>query len=102
MDEKMEKTLESNENNKADQLEWSDTAAQIKKLIMQLPEQQQTTIFLRDIENYEYNEIAEITGLTENALRANLSRARKKVKDELLKIWKNENDRSKAAIGKIF
>lgn len=102
MNEKTEKTLESNGNSETDRLEWSDTAGQIKKLIMQLPEQQQTTILLRDVENYEYNEIAEITGLTENALRVNLSRARKKVKDELLKIWKNESDRSKAVIGKIF
>lgn len=99
---KMEKALENKECGDVDKFEWSDVAGQIKTLIMQLPEQQQTVILLHDIENYEYSEIAEITGMNENALRVNLSRARKKVKDELLEIYKNESDRSKATIGEIF
>lgn len=85
-----------------DQVELADTAKKIKLLIGGLPEQQQTVIHLRDIENYEYDEIAEITGLNTNSIRVNLSRARRKVRDELLNEWQNETERNRNIAGKIF
>jgi RNA polymerase sigma-70 factor (ECF subfamily) len=51
-----------------------------------LPELQRTIIQLRDIEQLEYEEIAEATDMNVNTIRVNLSRARKKVRDEILKI----------------
>ena len=69
-----------------DYLENSDTASLIKRIINDLPELQRTVIQLRDIEQLEYDEIAEATELNVNAIRVNLSRARKKVRDEILKI----------------
>ncbi|WP_347841405.1 sigma-70 family RNA polymerase sigma factor [uncultured Draconibacterium sp.] len=71
-------------------VELSETATQIKKLVEQLPGLQQTVMQMRDLEQLSYDEIAEATGLKINAIRVNLSRARKKVRDEFLKI--NEND----------
>ncbi len=69
-----------------DCLENSDSIELIKRVIVNLPDLQKTVIHLRDIEAMEYEEIAEITGLNINAVRVNLSRARKKVRDEILKI----------------
>ena len=67
------------------EIELSESAVLIRKLIRQLPDIQRTVMHLRDIEQYEYEEIAKITDLNVNAIRVNLSRARKKVRDELLK-----------------
>jgi len=76
------------------QIELSETAKQVKELINGLPDLQRTVMQLRDIEQLEYEEIAERTELKVNAIRVNLSRARKKVRDELLKMNQNENERS--------
>lgn len=69
-------------------LEQSDMAEFVKRLINRLPEQQQMTIRLRDIEGYELEEIAEILSMNDGAVRTNLSRARQKIRDELLKQYK--------------
>jgi len=67
------------------EIELSESALLVRKLIRQLPDIQRTVMHLRDIEQYEYEEIAEMTDLSVNAIRVNLSRARKKVRDELIK-----------------
>ncbi len=67
------------------EVELSETAEIIKKLINNLPELQKKVMFMRDIQQMDYEEIAEKTKLNINAIRVNLSRARKKVRDELLK-----------------
>ena len=72
------------------QMEASDSYRKIKGLIDLLPEQQRMIIHLRDIEGYEYEEIASITGLTENTIRVNLSRARKKVRETMIKQYRYE------------
>lgn len=69
-----------------DYLENVELAGLIKRIIAGLPDLQRMVIQLRDIEQLEYEEIAEATELNVNAIRVNLSRARKKVRDEILKI----------------
>ncbi len=61
----------------------SDLIHGIHQAIKQLPEQQQMIVHLRDIEGYEFNEIAEITDMNENAVRVALSRARKRIRELL-------------------
>lgn len=78
------------------QVELSESAGQIQRLIAQLPDLQQKVMHLRDIEQLSYDEVAEVTGLNVNAVRVNLSRARKKVRDEFLQI--NSVDRTKTGI----
>jgi RNA polymerase sigma-70 factor (ECF subfamily) len=56
------------------------------KLFSTLPEQQRMIIHMRDIEHYSYDEISEVTGMNVNAIRVNLSRARKSVKGNYIKI----------------
>lgn len=77
------------------QVELSEAAGQIKQLIKQLPDIQQKVMYMRDIEQLEYEEIAALTGLQVNAIRVNLSRARKKVRDEYLKMNTDGNQGNK-------
>jgi len=62
----------------------SDVINGIHQAIRMLPEMQQMIIHLRDIEEYEFDEIAEMLGINENAIRVNLSRARKRVREILI------------------
>lgn len=72
------------------QIELSEAAIQIQQLIGNLPDLQRTVMQLRDIEQLEYEEIAKRIDLKVNAIRVNLSRARKKVRDEFIKMNSNE------------
>jgi RNA polymerase sigma-70 factor (ECF subfamily) len=58
----------------------------VHQIIGRLPVQQKMILQLRDIEGYEYDEIARVMELNVNTVRVNLSRARKAVKDELVKL----------------
>jgi RNA polymerase sigma-70 factor (ECF subfamily) len=57
----------------------------ILQLMSLLPEKQRMIIQLRDIEGYEFKEIASILDMKENAIRTALSRARKSLKEALIK-----------------
>ena len=83
-------------------VEFSESAMQIQMLINKLPDLQRTVMQLRDIEQLTYEEIAEATELQINAIRVNLSRARKKVRDEFLKINSDGNQRSKTFTATVF
>ncbi len=78
--------FQEEEPGETDRLELADSAGLVKQIIAELPDLQRTIIHLRDIEQLEYEEIAQATQLNVNAIRVNLSRARKKVRDEILKI----------------
>jgi len=67
------------------QLERRNTEEVLQKIIENLPPLQQAIIRMKDMEEYEVDEIAEITGTNVEAVRVNLSRARKKVREEYLK-----------------
>ena len=66
--------------------EEHDTTKHIKRFIEELPSLQQTIIRMKDIEGYELAEIAEITGTQIEAVRVNLSRARKKIREQLIQL----------------
>ena len=82
------KKLDQREEDKpeTDHLEIADSVGLVKRIIGELPDVQREIIHLRDIEQLEYEEIADATQMNVNAIRVNLSRARKKVRDEILKI----------------
>ena len=67
------------------QLERKNTEEVLRRIIESLPPLQQAIIRMKDMEEYEVDEIAEITGTTPDAVRVNLSRARKKVREEYIK-----------------
>ncbi|MFV7235821.1 RNA polymerase sigma factor [Flavobacterium sp. ZB4R12] len=62
-----------------DSLNW------VEKIINQLPEQQRLLIQMRDIEQYEFAAIAEIVNMNETAIRVALSRARKTIRESMIK-----------------
>tara|TARA_B100000963_G_C22354610_1_gene548870 strand:- start:44 stop:553 length:510 start_codon:yes stop_codon:yes gene_type:complete len=66
-------------------IEFIDTIDIMHSLIESLPEQQKLIIQLRDIEQYEYQEICHILDMKPTAVRAGLSRARKKIREQLTK-----------------
>lgn len=78
-----------------DSLSQNETFGLVNQAMKKLSPQQEMVIKLRDIEGYEYNEIEEITGLRINAIRVNISRARKLIKETLLKQEENELVRSR-------
>lgn len=58
----------------------------VKRLIAELPEREREVIHLHDYEGLEYGEVAEIIGSSESAARMACSRARQKIKEELIKV----------------
>jgi RNA polymerase sigma-70 factor (ECF subfamily) len=66
-------------------VEDSDSLNWVEKVINQLPEQQRLIIQLRDIEQYELEEIAKILEMNETAIRVALSRGRKTIREFMVK-----------------
>lgn len=66
-------------------LETSEQLQQVQHIVSQLPEQQRLVLHLRDFEQYNYDEIEEMTELSRNNIRVTLSRARKYVREQYLK-----------------
>ena len=67
------------------QIEAKDIFEWVEKAINELPEQQKLIIQMRDIEEYEFEEIAKIMNMNETAIRVALSRARKTIRAFMLK-----------------
>ena len=70
------------------QAEKKDLITIVKRIIEQLPELQRLIIRMRDIEGYELQEIADITETQVSAVTVTLSRARKKIRERMMKIRK--------------
>jgi len=66
-------------------VEYSDSVNQVHQLIEQLPEQQKAIIQLRDIEQYDFDEICKMVNMKPTAVRVALSRARKTIREALIK-----------------
>ncbi len=62
-------------------VEDRDSWSWVERIIEQLPEQQKLIIQMRDIEQYEFEEIAKILDMNETAIRVALSRARKTIRE---------------------
>jgi len=65
---------------------YSDVLEILHEAINKLPEIQRSVILLRDYEGYTYNEIAEITGLSESQVKVYIFRGRMYLKKYLGKI----------------
>ncbi|AWX43073.1 hypothetical protein HME9304_00060 [Flagellimonas maritima] len=67
------------------QLEAEDSVQWMQRIMNELPEQQKMVLQLRDVEQYEFDEICELLEMKPTAVRVALSRARKMVRQELVK-----------------
>lgn len=65
-------------------VEQTETISAISRMIDLLPETQRTIVRMKDVEEMDIAEIAEIMSIKENAVTANLSRARKKLREMIL------------------
>ena len=74
-----------NEASLQQKLEDQDSLNWVDKIIEQLPKQQQIIIQMRDVEQYEFEEMAKILEMNETAIRVALSRARKTIREFMLK-----------------
>lgn len=62
---------------------YSDLQEILHNAVEKLPEIQKSVVLLRDYEGYSYEEIGEITGLTEAQVKVYIFRARQFLKEEL-------------------
>ncbi len=67
-------------------VEETDQVRLIRAIVDRLPALQSTIFRMKEIEGYESGEIMQITGCTAESLRQNLSRARRKVREEFIRI----------------
>lgn len=79
-------SLKSDRRTPEEELEQREASGCIRSLIRRLPTLQQQIIRMKDVEGYEIAEIAEITGTQVEAVRVNLSRARKKIREQFLQL----------------
>ena len=66
-------------------VEYQDSLSIVHQLIEKLPDQQKIIIQLRDIEQYDLEEIGKMVDMKPTAVRVALSRARKTIREELIK-----------------
>ena len=66
------------------QVEAKDSLSWVEKIMEELPEQQKMVLQLRDVEEYDFDEIGELLNMKPTAIRVALSRARKTVREKLM------------------
>lgn len=81
-----ENTLVNEKQTPYYQLEQKDNVEHVMRIIDTLPDLQQTMLRMKHIDGYEVEEIAELIGSTPDAIRMNLSRARRRVKEIFFKM----------------
>jgi len=67
------------------QVELNDSVDWVSKIMEELPEQQKIILQLRDIEQYDFDEIGKVLDMNQTAIRVALSRARKTLREKLTK-----------------
>lgn len=77
--------VEYEELNPYQQTEQRDMVRRVQEMIEGLPELQRTIIKMRDVEGMEISEIAYVTQISENAVSVNLSRARLRIREQIVK-----------------
>lgn len=65
---------------------YSDLDDILEVAISKLPEKQRSLVMLRDYEGYSYQEIGEITNLSESQVKVYIFRARKSLKEYLVSV----------------
>jgi RNA polymerase sigma factor (sigma-70 family) len=85
-EKRMTSLEESSENIFTYESQYSDLNEILHSAIRRLPDQQKTSVLLRDYEGYSYKEIGEITGQTEAQVKINIYRGRLALKNYIGKI----------------
>jgi len=89
--------------NKEKQSEINLAYERAKNAIDKLDEPHKTIMQLRDVQGYDYEEIAQILNMNINTIRVNLSRARKKIREQLLtKYYNHGSEKNKSSVREIL
>ena len=72
-------------------IEQVDELNLVQELIDRLPEKERLIIQFREIEQYDFNEIASILNLPEGTIRVYLSRIRKKLRKQFIELQNHGN-----------
>ncbi len=81
--------LQINQNSSC-KSEVNNLQEEIVRMINALPEKQRAVVHLRDVEEYELSEIAEVLDMEENAVRVNLMRGRQKIRESITQLMHYE------------
>ncbi len=74
-----------NQDNLERRVEANEGVSMVFKIMDSLPEKQKMVMQLRDIEQLDFSEISEILDMNPTTIRVTLSRARKTVREQLIK-----------------
>jgi RNA polymerase sigma-70 factor (ECF subfamily) len=85
-EKRMTSLEDSYENNISYESHYSDLNEILHQAVDRLPDQQKTSVLLRDYEGYSYREIGEITGQSEAQVKINIYRGRLALKNYIGKI----------------
>ena len=74
----------------AQKVEWADLGAVVVLLAGRLPPTQRVVFALRDLEDLDVDEVSTITGLSSSSVKANLSYARRRIREILIREYRVE------------
>jgi RNA polymerase sigma factor (sigma-70 family) len=77
---------ESHESDLLSELQYTDLNEILHAALERLPEQQRSSVLLRDYEGYSYKEIGDITGMNEAQVKINIYRGRITLRNYIGKI----------------
>lgn len=75
----------------AQRTEWAELNALVIGLVGRLPPTQRIVFALRDLEDLDVEEVAEVTGLSRSSVKANLSYARRRIREILVREYRVED-----------
>jgi len=76
-------TLSAHDDMPAEACARADLAEQVRRAVTMLPEEQRVAILLREFQGLSYREIAEVLGVSEEATRVRVHRARQALRKAL-------------------
>jgi RNA polymerase sigma factor (sigma-70 family) len=92
----------SDESDPEKELYKSDSIKKLTRIVEELTEPHRTVIRMRDMEGYSNEEVGDVLGLSAGNIRVVLSRARKKVRLELEKIYDHGSNENKNLVAEIL
>jgi len=92
----------TSESDPVREVQLNEAIARVNQLVNDLPDQQRMIIQLRDIEGYTSEEVAEILDINQNTLRVSLSRARQKIRENLVKQYNNGKEEDRETYRKVL
>jgi len=92
----------TDESDPEKELYKSDSMKRLGQIINGLTEPHRTVLQMRDIDGYSNSEIGKVLGLSEGNVRVVLSRARRKVKEELEDLYEQGNEGTRSIVAEIL